>query len=62
KILGPAAAPLARLKRDYRFQFLLKSPKRAQLARALTACLDFCATKEIPTDAVLVGVDPLSLR
>jgi primosomal protein N' (replication factor Y) len=61
KILGPAAAPLARLKRDYRFQFLLKSPKRAQLARALSACLDFCAQKEIPADAVLVDVDPLSL-
>jgi primosomal protein N' (replication factor Y) len=61
KILGPAAAPLARLKRDYRFQFLLKAPKRAQLARALSACLDFCVEKEIPADAVLVDVDPLSL-
>ena len=31
KVLGPAAAPLARLKREYRFQFLLKSPRRAAL-------------------------------
>ena len=61
KILGPAAAPLARLKRDFRFQFLLKAPKRALLARALSACLDFCAEKEIPAGAVLVDVDPLSL-
>ena len=61
KILGPAAAPLARLKRDYRFQFLLKSPKRALLARALSACLELCAQKEIPADAVLVDVDPVSL-
>src|ERR1700723_833046 len=28
KILGPAAAPLAPLRREYRFQFVLKSPKR----------------------------------
>ena len=61
KILGPAAAPLARLKREYRFQFLLKAPKRAQLARALSACLDFCVEKEIPASAILVDVDPLSL-
>ena len=27
KILGPAAAPLARLRREYRFQFVLKSPQ-----------------------------------
>src|SRR6202007_1494148 len=41
KVLGPAAAPLARLKREYRFQFLLKSPKRAQLTRVLSALLAF---------------------
>ncbi|MBI1750846.1 MAG: primosomal protein N' [Acidobacteria bacterium] len=61
KVLGPAAAPLARLKRDFRFQFLLKAPKRALLTRALSACLDFCVEKEIPADAVLVDVDPVSL-
>jgi primosomal protein N' (replication factor Y) len=61
KVLGPAAAPLARLKREYRFQFLLKAPKRAQLARVLSGCLDFCAEKKIPEGAVLVDVDPLSL-
>ncbi len=43
KVLGPAAAPLARLKREYRFQFLLKAPKRAQLTQALSALLTFTA-------------------
>ncbi len=61
KVLGPAAAPLARLKREYRFQFLLKAPKRAELTRALAAGLDFCAQKQIPESAVIVDVDPLSL-
>ncbi len=61
KVLGPAAAPLARLKREYRFQFLLKAPKRMQLTRVLSDLLAFTDAKEIPEKAVQVDVDPLSL-
>ena len=61
KILGPAAAPLARLRQEYRFQFVLKSPQRSALAQALSGCLDFCAAKEIPGTAVIADVDPTSL-
>jgi primosomal protein N' (replication factor Y) (superfamily II helicase) len=61
KILGPAAAPLARLRREFRFQFLLKSPQRAALSQALVGCLEYCAGKEIPESAVIVDVDPASL-
>ena len=61
KILGPAAAPLARLRKDYRFQFVLKSPKRSALSRALSGALDFCDAKKIPDTAVIVDVDPTSL-
>jgi primosomal protein N' (replication factor Y) (superfamily II helicase) len=61
KILGPAAAPLARLKNEYRFQFLLKSAQRSGLSEALRGALDFCNAKEIPETAVIVDVDPVSL-
>ncbi|MFY9804463.1 MAG: primosomal protein N' [Candidatus Acidiferrales bacterium] len=61
KILGPAAAPLARLRKEYRYQFLLKSPKRSALSQALSGALDFCAKKEIPETGVIVDVDPASL-
>jgi primosomal protein N' (replication factor Y) len=61
RILGPATAPLARLKKEYRFQFLLKSPKRSVLTKLLTGALDYCEAKEIPDTAVLVDMDPLSL-
>ncbi|MGH9737648.1 MAG: replication restart helicase PriA [Candidatus Acidiferrales bacterium] len=61
KILGPAAAPLARLRREYRFQFILKSTQRAALGQALAGCLDFCASHEIPPTAVIVDVDPTNL-
>jgi primosomal protein N' (replication factor Y) (superfamily II helicase) len=60
KILGPAAAPLARLRKDYRFQFVLKSPKRSALSLALSGALDFCDAKKIPDTAVIVDVDPTS--
>ncbi len=61
KVLGPAAAPLARLKREYRFQFLFKSPRRSTLGSGLTECLAFCAEKGIPDRAILLDVDPVNL-
>jgi primosomal protein N' (replication factor Y) (superfamily II helicase) len=61
KILGPAAAPLARLRRDYRFQFVLKSPHRAVLGKALAGALDFSRAKQFPETAIIVDVDPASL-
>ena len=61
RILGPASAPLARLKKEHRFQFLLKSPKRSVITKLLSGALSFCDTNEIPQTAVLVDMDPLSL-
>jgi len=61
RILGPATAPLARLKKEHRFQFLLKSPKRSVLTKLLSGALAYCDAKEIPQTAVLVDMDPLSL-
>ena len=61
RVLGPAPAPLARLKKEYRFQFLLKSPDRAALQAALRAVLAYAREKEIPAGSVLVDVDPISL-
>ena len=61
RILGPATAPLARLKKEHRFQFLLKSPKRSVLTKVLTGAMAYCDAKEIPQTAVLVDMDALSL-
>jgi primosomal protein N' (replication factor Y) (superfamily II helicase) len=61
RVLGPAAAPLARLKSEHRFQFLLKAQKRSALHEVLAGALEFCAKKEIADSAVIVDVDPLSL-
>jgi primosomal protein N' (replication factor Y) len=61
RILGPAAAPIAKLKKEHRFQVLLKSPKRSLLARVLSGAMTYLELKEIPETAVLVDMDPLSL-
>jgi len=61
RVLGPAAAPLAKLKREHRFQFLLKSTSRAKLTHLLSGALSYCDAKEIPQTAILADVDPLSL-
>jgi primosomal protein N' (replication factor Y) len=61
RILGPATAPLARLKKEHRFQFLLKSPKRSILTKLLSGAMTFSDAQEIPQTAVLVDMDPLSL-
>ena len=61
RILGPATAPLARLKKEHRFQFLLKSPKRSVLTKLLAGAMAYCDAREIPQTAVLVDMDPLSL-
>jgi len=61
KVLGPAAAPLARLRGEHRLQFLVKSPRRTLLTQTLTRALDRCAEKGIPEGAVLVDVDPVGL-
>jgi len=59
--LARQAAPLAKLKKEHRFQFLLKSPKRSVMTKLLSSAMNFCDAKEIPQTSVMVDVDPLSL-
>ncbi len=61
RVMGPASAPLARLKREHRYQFLVKSTKRSLLTRLLSGALTFCDANGIPQTAILVDMDPLSL-
>ncbi|MBS1801606.1 MAG: primosomal protein N' [Acidobacteria bacterium] len=61
RVLGPAAAPISRLKRIYRFHFVLKAEKRQTLGAALRAMLQFAETREIPRRNLLVDVDAVHL-
>ncbi len=61
RVLGPATAPILRLKRDYRYHFVLKSPSREKLNTTLRAMLAYSAQQKIPRTQVIVDVDALWL-
>jgi primosomal protein N' (replication factor Y) len=61
RVLGPAAAPIVRLKRDYRYHFVLKSPSREKLNGLLRSMLLYAAQEKIPRTQVIVDVDALWL-
>jgi primosomal protein N' (replication factor Y) len=61
RILGPATAPISRLKRIYRFHFVIKAEKRATLAKTLRAALAHADALRIPRRNLIVDVDAVSL-
>ena len=61
RVLGPAAAPILRLKRDYRYHFVLKSASREKLNGLLRAMLAYATSQKIPRTQVIVDVDALWL-
>jgi primosomal protein N' (replication factor Y) len=58
RILGPAPAPLGRLRGEHRVQFFLKGSRRAEMRAALKAAI--AATPETRR-RVTIDVDPLSV-
>ncbi len=61
RVLGPAAAPIVRLKRIYRYHFVLKAEKRQTLGEALRAMLFFAETQSIVRRNLVVDVDAVHL-
>ena len=61
RVLGPAAAPLARLKQEFRYQFLVKAQQRATLHALLADAQAYAREQEVPPTGLIVDVDPLSL-
>ncbi|HWZ83024.1 MAG TPA: primosomal protein N' [Terriglobales bacterium] len=61
RVLGPAAAPIARLKRDYRYHLILKSPSRQKMNVLLRAMLAEAAARKIPRTQIIVDVDAVWL-
>jgi primosomal protein N' (replication factor Y) len=61
RVLGPAAAPIVRLKRIYRFHFLLKSERRDVLGHTLRALLAYAESHAVPRRNLLIDVDAIHL-
>jgi primosomal protein N' (replication factor Y) len=61
RVLGPAAAPIEKLKRDYRYHFVLKSASRQKLNALLRGMLAQADKEKIPRTNIVVDVDALWL-
>ena len=57
RVLGPAAAPIVRLKRDYRYHFVVKSASRRKLNLLLRSMLSYAEQQKLPRTAIVVDVD-----
>jgi primosomal protein N' (replication factor Y) len=61
RVLGPASAPIVRIKRIYRFHLLLKAAQRQALARTLRAGLAQAEAMGIPRRNLIIDVDAVNL-
>jgi len=61
RILGPAPAPLARLKGEHRFQILIKSRGRRQLRTVADAGMKAIAERGLNLRAFNLEIDPISI-
>jgi primosomal protein N' (replication factor Y) len=61
RILGPAPAPLARLKGEHRYQLLIKSRSRKHVREIADAALKAITDKGINLRSVNLEIDPVSI-
>jgi primosomal protein N' (replication factor Y) len=61
KILGPAEAPVPRLKNEYRYQFLIKAASRVALNELLRKARQFALERKWGATALVIDVDPVTL-
>jgi primosomal protein N' (replication factor Y) len=61
RILGPAPAPLSRLKGEYRIQLLLKCRNRRELRRVIDQALSAVADRKVNLRGINVEIDPVSI-
>ena len=61
RVLGPAQAPLEKLKGQYRFQILIKATSRRELHEVLESAMDELREKKVILKKPSIDVDPLNL-
>jgi primosomal protein N' (replication factor Y) len=61
RVLGPAPAPLARLKGEHRFQILIKARSRMRAREALDIAMDRVIALGHNARSISIEVDPVSL-
>jgi len=61
RILGPAEAPVVKLKSEFRYQFLIKAASRKALNELLRSAQQFALGRKWPATSLVIDVDPLTL-
>jgi primosomal protein N' (replication factor Y) (superfamily II helicase) len=61
RVMGPAPAPVPRLKNEFRYQLLLKSTDRKKLNETLHTLRRYAAEQKWGATALVIDVDPVSL-
>jgi primosomal protein N' (replication factor Y) (superfamily II helicase) len=61
KIMGPAEAPVPRLKNEFRYQLLIKATSRKALTELLARVRNFALENKWNATALVIDVDPLTL-
>jgi primosomal protein N' (replication factor Y) (superfamily II helicase) len=61
KVLGPAEAPVPRLKNEYRYQLLIKAKDRRTLNQILQQLRTYALDHKWNATALVIDVDPLTL-
>jgi primosomal protein N' (replication factor Y) (superfamily II helicase) len=61
KVLGPAEAPVPKLKSEFRYQLLLKAVNRKRLNETLRELQQFAQKQKWGPTGLLIDVDPLTL-
>ena len=61
RILGPAPAPLERVKQVHRYQLLIKASSRPPLHRVLEQLTAHLDEQKLGGTRVMIDVDPVSL-
>jgi len=61
KVMGPAEAPVLRVKNEFRYQILLKAAKRSVLRETLNKLRAFAEKDKWKATALVIDVDPISL-
>ncbi len=62
RLMGPASAPMVKLRAEYRFQFLIKSLSRKSVAQLLSRARGFSQEQGWPATALVIDVDPLDFN
>jgi primosomal protein N' (replication factor Y) len=60
QIMGPAPAPLERLRGEFRVQVLLKGRSRGAIRHGITEAAHLIERRRLRPDAVTIDVDPVS--